>query len=115
MAKFGQLLLQRGRWKGRQIIPEAWIEMATLAHVDETGGSDHYGYFWWIPGDSLPGVFEAIGRGGQRITVWPAKDLVVVFTGGGLETRDLAKFILKALKSDQSLPYLRSLGSYDES
>jgi hypothetical protein len=49
-------------------------------------------------------MFEAVGRGGQRINVWPAKDLVLVFTGGGFEPGDLAKFILKAIQSDQSLP-----------
>jgi hypothetical protein len=48
-------------------------------------------------------MFEAVGRGGQRINVWPAKDMVLVFTGGGFEPGDLAKFILKALQSDQSL------------
>jgi len=103
MAKFGQLLLQRGRWNGRQIIPQTWIETATRAHVTRTGGRDHYGYFWWIPGENLPGVFEAVGRGGQRITIWPAKDLVLVFTGGGFDNRDLSQFILKALKSDKAL------------
>jgi hypothetical protein len=104
MAKLGQLLLQHGRWNDRQIIPETWIKSATQVHVDRTGGRDHYGYFWWIPGESLPGGFEAVGRGGQRITIWPAKDLVLVFTGGGFETRYLAPFILRALKSDQPLP-----------
>jgi hypothetical protein len=49
-------------------------------------------------------MFEAVGRGGQRINVWPAKDLVLVFTGGGFEPGDLAKFILKALRSDTPLP-----------
>jgi hypothetical protein len=57
-----------------------------------------------VKGDDYPGMFEAVGRGGQRINVWPAKDLVLVFTGGGFEPGDLAKFILKALQSDQTLP-----------
>src|SRR5437899_11530465 len=49
-------------------------------------------------------MFEAVGRGGQRINVWPAKELVLVFTGGGFEPGDLATFILRALKSDEPLP-----------
>jgi len=49
-------------------------------------------------------MFEAVGRGGQRITVWPAKDLVLVFTGGEFEPGDLGRFILKALKSEEPLP-----------
>ncbi len=107
MAKIGQMLLQRGRWRERQLIPEAWIDRATRAHIDGTSNNDHYGYFWWVKGKDYPGMFEAVGRGGQRINVWPAKDLVLVFTGGGFEPGDLAPFILRALKSDNPLPLNR--------
>jgi CubicO group peptidase (beta-lactamase class C family) len=104
MAKIGQVLLQRGRWQGQQIIPEAWIDTATRAHVERTSNKDHYGYLWWVKGKDYPGMFEAVGRGGQRINVWPAKDTVVVFTGGGFEPGDLAPFILGALRSEHPLP-----------
>jgi CubicO group peptidase (beta-lactamase class C family) len=104
MAKIGQLFLQHGRWKNRHLISETWIADATRAHVKQTSNRDHYGYFWWVKGQDYPGMFEAVGRGGQRINVWPAKDLVLVFTGGGFEPGDLAPFILKALRSDQPLP-----------
>ena len=104
MAKIGQLFLQHGRWGDRQILSETWIRAATRAHVDLTVNRDHYGYAWWIKGDDYPGMFEAVGRGGQRISIWPAEDLVVVFTGGGFEPGDLARFILKALKSEEPLP-----------
>ncbi len=109
MARLGQLFLQRGRSAGRQIIPEAWLRTATRAHVERTGGKDRYGYYWWVSAE-LPGLFEAVGRGGQRITVWPHKELVLVYTGGGFEPGALAPFILKSLnavksdKSDQPLP-----------
>lgn len=109
MARLGQLFLQRGRWASRQIVPEGWLRVATLAHVQRTGGKDHYGYYWWVS-DELPGLFEAVGRGGQRITVWPDKELVLVYTGGGFDPGQLAPFILKSLnavksdESDQPLP-----------
>ena len=103
MARIGQLFLQRGRWNNRQIISERWIENATRAHVKRTSNSDHYGFFWWVKGADYPGMFEAVGRGGQRINIWPAKEMVMVFTGGGFEPGDVAKFILKALKSDRAL------------
>ena len=51
---------------------------------------------------------EAVGRGGQRINVWPAKDLIIVFTGGEFEPGDIAPFILKALKSDTPLMTIAS-------
>jgi len=104
MVKLGQLFLQRGRWGDRRILSEAWIRAATRAHVERTTNRDRYGYQWWVKDEDHPGMFEAVGRGGQRINVWPAKDLVLVFTGGEFEPGDLAKFILKALKSDEPLP-----------
>jgi CubicO group peptidase (beta-lactamase class C family) len=104
MAKIGQLFLQRGRWGERQIISEKWIRQATRAHVEKTTGSARYGYYWWVPGPKYAGVFEAVGRGGQRITVWPDKELVLVYTGGGFNNDHLTPFILKALKSDAPLP-----------
>jgi len=104
MAKLGQLFLQRGRSNGRQLISESWVRNATRSHAERTSNKDHYGYFWWVKGTDHPGMFEAVGRGGQRITVWPAKDLVIVFTGGGFEPGDLAPFLLKAIRSDDPLP-----------
>lgn len=103
MAKLGQLFLQRGRWSERQLISENWVKESTRAHVAKTSNADGYGYYWWVKGADFPGMYEAVGRGGQRITVWPAKEMVIVFTGGGFEPGDLAPFILKALKSDQAL------------
>ena len=98
MARIGQLFLQRGRWNDRQIISERWVTNAIHAHVERTSNKDHYGYFWWVKGNDYPGMFEAVGRGGQRINVWPAQEMVIVFTGGGFEPGDLAKFILDSLK-----------------
>ena len=104
MAKIGQLFLQRGRWGERQVVSEKWVRQATHPRVEKTSGADHYGYFWWMPGPKFPGVFEAIGRGGQRITVWPAKETVLVYTGGGFNNDHLTPFLLKALKSNTPLP-----------
>ena len=89
---------------GKEIISENWLKEATAVHVTNTGGNDKYGYYWWLPGADYPDVFEAVGRGGQRITVWPSKDMVIVFTGGGFNTSDLVPFIVKAIKSDNSIP-----------
>jgi hypothetical protein len=48
-------------------------------------------------------MFEARGRGGQRLIVWPEKEAVVVITGGGVEPAPLASFLLAALQSDTAL------------
>ena len=44
IARFGQLYLQKGKWQGKQLVPAAWVEAATVApdverqHPDERLG-----------------------------------------------------------------------------
>jgi hypothetical protein len=53
----------------------------------------------------MEGVYEARGRGGQAIVVWPEKNVVAVFTGRGIDMRgDIAPLLAAALKSDEALP-----------
>lgn len=76
MAKFGQMLLQNGKWGNTQIIDSAWVGIATKQHV----WLDYwaYGYGIWInPADK---VYWAAGHGGQTIMIAPEKNLVVVVT-----------------------------------
>lgn len=99
MAKLGYLWLNNGRWQDRQLVPQAWMSAAVRAHSDQK-----YGYGLWLLPDRRPPLFEAIGRGGQRISVAPDKNVVVVFTGGEFEPGDIGAFILRAIKSDRPLP-----------
>jgi len=103
MAKIGQLWLDRGRWKGVQIVSAAWMKDATRTHTRVPSGSG-YGYGFWIYPDRNPPLYEALGRGGQRISVVPSENLIAVFTGGEFEPGDIGKFISAALKSDAPIP-----------
>ncbi len=83
LAKLGQLALQRGAWDGEQLVPAAWIDEATRAHVtsgQETadGTPIGYGYYWWIVPDL---GFTMAGHGGQYVFVVPEDELVIVTTG----------------------------------
>lgn len=79
-ARFGLLFLRRGRWEDRQLVSEAWIDMAT------TPGDVNpvYGYMWWVnpEGKRWPSgpetSFSAIGAGGNFIWVDREHDLVIV-------------------------------------
>jgi CubicO group peptidase (beta-lactamase class C family) len=102
MAKLGYLWLNHGRWKNRQLIPSAWMAAAIEPHAHVL--RDEYGYGLWVYPRRDPMVFEALGRGGQRISVVPSKHLVVVFTGGTFEPGDVGEFIGKAIRSDSPLP-----------
>ena len=101
MARIGYLFLKKGRWNGKQRVSSRWVEEATRKHVDAPGAAG-YGYQWWLQDD--PPRFEALGRAGQRITVVPSLDVVVVFTGGGFEPGDVGAFIGRAIRSDRPLP-----------
>jgi CubicO group peptidase (beta-lactamase class C family) len=104
MAKIGYLWLNQGRWEGRQIVPSEWMQQAMRVKSHPDFGSGEYGYGFWVYPKRNPPEFEALGRGGQRISVIPEKNLVVVFTGGGFEPGDIGKFIGDSLKSDHGLP-----------
>jgi CubicO group peptidase (beta-lactamase class C family) len=76
MAKFGQMLLQNGKWQGQQIVDSLWVAEATKAQYSEMYWA--YGYYFWIMKDLK--AYDAAGHGGQEIIVVPSKNLVVVVT-----------------------------------
>ncbi len=90
MAKLGQLLLQKGSWNGKQLLPEAWIAETTTAKIiqapawvssdTKTENSDWmqgYGYLIWR---CRYNAYRADGANGQFIIVIPDKDAVIVTT-----------------------------------
>ncbi|WP_420454137.1 serine hydrolase domain-containing protein [Rubrivirga sp.] len=101
LAKIGQLFLQRGEWEGERLVSEAWVDEATMQQVAD--GEEGYGFRWWVP-NSLPGLYEGRGRGGQRLVVWPQQELVVVMIGSGFDPGELGGFIVEALTSEGPLP-----------
>lgn len=81
-AKYGFLFLERGRWNGEQVVPEAWVDVSTTPGESLV---DWYGYLWHVnapvkwDNPALPAdAFAAIGVQGQHIFVVPSADLVVV-------------------------------------
>ena len=99
LAKIGQLILDRGSWNGRQVIPAEWIAESTAAHIN---GADifFYGYQWWL-GRNLVDRREitwvaGLGHGGQRLYIIPAFDLVVaVYAGSYSSTSLVGEIVLK--------------------
>jgi len=76
-ARFGTLYLRDGSWDGSRILPEGWVDYSRTPSPQSDG---LYGaHFWVIPG-SL-GTFECHGAQGQRITIVPRLDLVIVRLG----------------------------------
>lgn len=85
-ARFGQLYLDSGRWKGQQIIPQEFVEAslmpADLADQKLGHKNERYGYFWWMHPDTKTGpFFFARGYKGQYIIVVPKERLIIVRAG----------------------------------
>jgi CubicO group peptidase (beta-lactamase class C family) len=109
LARFGQLYLQRGTWRGRQLLPAEWVAAATSLQTSN-GSSPHsdwdqgYGYqFWRSRHDSYRGD----GAFGQYCLVLPKLDAVVVITSGVRDMQAVMNLVwdrlLPAMQAD-SLP-----------
>ena len=83
MVKFGQLILNKGKWQGQQLIPEAYITRATSPNAHSYGPC-YYGFFWWVEdfkvGEKTYHCMEGRGAGGQFIFMFPELDLITVIT-----------------------------------
>ncbi len=80
LAKIAQLLLDKGNYKGRQLIPAWWIEEATKKHIDNAknagrGWPDGYGYQIWRAGQDS---FAFCGSYGQFMIANPKKNMFVI-------------------------------------
>lgn len=115
MAKFGQMLLQKGKWNGKQIVPQSWLEEATSFQIKSNDPSNKlpkelndweqgYGYQFWRGRNNM---YRADGLGGQFIIVLPDKDAVVVLTSAATNTQEelnlVWDYLLPAMQ-DKPLP-----------
>ena len=97
MARFGLLMLNKGKWENTTILNETYVNEATNTSQNINLG---YGYLWWLNGkDSyhLPqtqikfkgsliptgsnDMFMALGKNDQKIYVIPSKKMVVIRMG----------------------------------
>jgi len=89
MAKLGQLVLDEGRWRGRQIVSADWIRASTARSVfaARSFGSHpvDYGYLWWTMNPS--DIITASGAMGQWIFVSARDRLVVAVTSRNDDAR----------------------------
>ena len=93
-ARLGLLLAHDGNWRGRQIVPAAWVRDATTVRVDQAHLRPRtatpffgYGYQTWIFPDERR-MFAFLGVRGQAIYVDPANRLVLVNTAVRRLARD---------------------------
>lgn len=115
LAKLGQFYLQKGKWNGKQLLSEAWIEEASTAQVaslpagvkrenlkvkaKDSDWLQGYGYQLWR---SRHNSYRADGANGQFVLVLPEKDAVIVATANIQDMQGeinlIWKHLLPALK-----------------
>ncbi len=106
MARFGLLMLNKGKWENQQIVNEAYFTEAT--NTSQTI-NQAYGYLWWLNGKTsyhLPqsqlqfsgsiipsgpsDMFMALGKNDQKIYVVPSKKMVIIRMGDAADAVNLA-------------------------
>jgi CubicO group peptidase (beta-lactamase class C family) len=81
MVSVGEMYLNGGRFRGRQVVPRAWVDTSCVPRTTSRWNADrHYGYGWWISEVAGYRTCFAWGFGGQYILVFRDLDLVVVTT-----------------------------------
>jgi len=106
MARFGLLMLNKGKWENNVILNENYFSEATSTSQNINLS---YGYLWWLNGKSsyhLPqtqfefsgsiiptapnDMFMALGKNDQKIYVIPSKKMVVIRMGDATDSTNLA-------------------------
>lgn len=104
MLKLGRLVVDKGRWRGKQIVPTEWIAVSARPHIStgfksppDSSNPLQYGYQWWTGSTAsrsrqVPWS-AAFGNGGQRIFTVPELDLIVVITSGDYGSAQIAQTV----------------------
>jgi len=106
MARFGLLMLNKGKWENNLVLNETYFNGATNTSQNINLG---YGYLWWLNGKSsyhLPqsqlqlngslipsgpsDMFMALGKNDQKIYVIPSKKMVVIRMGDAADGTNFA-------------------------
>ena len=83
LSRFAQLLVNKGEWEGKQLVPAAWIEEATAKQIDNAipgkvqpiDSCAGYGYFFWRC--ARDNAYAGHGWAGQYIIIFPDQDACV--------------------------------------
>lgn len=105
IAKFAQLFLQKGKWNGKQILPEGWAEEASSAQIiqhpqysqakrDSSDWEQGYGYQMWRCRNN---AFRGDGAFGQYAIIMPDKDAVIAITSETIDMQGELNLIYKIL------------------
>ncbi|MNO24825.1 6-aminohexanoate-dimer hydrolase [compost metagenome] len=117
IAKFGQLLLNKGEWNGQRLIASEWIEQAGSRQVDNRPIANPegqpinidwiqgYGYQFWR---CRHNAYRGDGAFGQYCIVLPDQDAVIAINGGLPDMQGVMDAIWRQLLPSMNEPCLAS-------
>ncbi|QNN42261.1 serine hydrolase domain-containing protein [Pedobacter roseus] len=82
-AKIGRLYLNKGKYHGKQVVPEDWVNQSINIGAEKPASakgwqkSAHH-YLWWIPQEGDKGDYAAEGMLGQRLYIDPKTNTIIV-------------------------------------
>lgn len=80
LLKIGKLVLNRGEFGGRQVVPADWIDESLEVYTSSNFNDYDYGYLWWRRDTGGRKLHFAWGNGGQYIMILPGLDVVISIT-----------------------------------
>jgi CubicO group peptidase (beta-lactamase class C family) len=100
LARFGLLVLNRGKWGEKQIVSDAWWTQALTP--SPVANSPDYGYLWWLntrkgSANAPATSFQARGNGSNTIYVDPENDLVFVWHWHRGSMDPIVKLIIESI------------------
>jgi CubicO group peptidase (beta-lactamase class C family) len=99
LLRLGELYLHAGEG----LVPADWVTESIHPHA-RIDADTEYGYLWWLKEFSGERCFYMTGMGGNRVHVFPKRELVVVITSANFGRRD-AHALSDRLLSEQVLPF----------
>jgi CubicO group peptidase (beta-lactamase class C family) len=91
LLKLAELYRDRGRWRDKPLVPEAWVERSIRSHAHVKPDID-YGYLWWLSrfgkGRSVEAVYMN-GNGGNKVLFFPELAMSAVITTTNYNTRGM--------------------------
>jgi len=100
LAAMGELYRCDGVWQGRRILPEGWVQLATMVHIPTVGEDEAkpewrlgYGYQLWRGREG----YRLDGAYGQYSLVIPDRELVVAINSAQVTNQDMLDFVFEEL------------------
>lgn len=110
LAKFGQLILNKGVYNNQRIVSEKWINMATSKQIsteelfasNKTESREGYGFQFWM---STHNSFRASGLYGQICFIQPENNLVLAITSAAGSSQPILDILFDCLDNNKESDY----------